>query len=66
MAKAELEYEKWYARQAALPSPVEEHFDQVVKEIKRLEQAPLPQMPKPRKQGRKNRRGGAEEGDRHS
>jgi hypothetical protein len=54
LAKAELEYEKWHARQSALPSPVEKHFDQAVKEIKRLERTPRPKTPKSRKQGREN------------
>jgi len=35
LAKAEREYEKWHAQQAARPSPVEEHFDEAVKEISR-------------------------------
>lgn len=37
MEKAEGEYERFAAAQAALPSPVEKHFDAAVDEIKRLE-----------------------------
>jgi hypothetical protein len=57
LAKAELEYERWRAQQAALPSPVEEHFDKAVKEVKRLGQTPAPKSHKARKHGRKNRPG---------
>ena len=51
LAKAELEYEKWRTQQAALPGPVEEHFDKAVEEIKQLEQAP-PNLPKQRRKNR--------------
>jgi hypothetical protein len=40
LARAEREYEKWRTQQAALPSPVEEHFDEAVKEIKQLKPSP--------------------------
>lgn len=56
LAKAELEYEKWRAQQAALLSPVEAHFDKAVKEIKRLERAPQSKIPKSRKQSGKNQK----------
>jgi hypothetical protein len=55
LAKGELEYERWCTQQAALSGPVEEHFDQAVKEIKRLEHTPRPKTPKSGTQGRKNR-----------
>jgi hypothetical protein len=63
LAKAQLEYEKWRMQQAALPSPVEEHFDQAVKEFRRIEQGPAPTMPTPRAQGRRNHRSRTENGD---
>jgi hypothetical protein len=53
LAKAQLEYEKWRTQQAALPSLVEDHFDEAIKEIKRLEQTPRPKAPKsPGQKGR--------------
>jgi len=52
LARAEREYEKWRTQQAALPSPVEEHFDEVVEEIKRLQSAPSPKSPEPRRRNR--------------
>ena len=65
LAKAQLEYEKWRTQQAALPSPVEDHFDEAVKEIKRLEQTPPPKAPKSHKRGHKNRTGRREKGGCH-
>ncbi len=56
LAKAQLEYEKWRTQQAALPSPVENHFEEAIKEVKRLEQSPPPKTSKPNKRGHKNRR----------
>ncbi|MBN1360806.1 MAG: hypothetical protein JW993_09450 [Sedimentisphaerales bacterium] len=55
LAKAEREYERWYDQQAALPSPVEQHFDQAIKEIKRLEDTPSPQTPKSQKRHQERR-----------
>ncbi len=52
LARAKREYEKWRMQQAALPSPVEEHFDEAVKEIKQLEPPP---PSRPGKVRRKNR-----------
>jgi hypothetical protein len=52
LARAGREYEKWRTQQAALPSPVEEHFDEAIKEIKQLKPPPA----KPAKAKRKNRR----------
>jgi hypothetical protein len=37
MAKAELEYERFAAQRAALPSPVEAHFEEAVQETRQLE-----------------------------
>ena len=55
LAKAEVEYEKWRTQQAALPSPVEEHFDEAVKEIKLLGQSPPPDLPKQRWENRRQK-----------
>jgi len=52
LAKAEREYEKWHTQQAALPSPVEEHFDEVVKDIKQLKPSPPPRHAKLRRKNR--------------
>lgn len=51
LAKAQAEYEKYRVRQAALPNPVERHFDEAVKEVKQLE-APKPHKKQPPKKGR--------------
>ena len=37
VAKAELEYDRFAAQRAALPSPAEKHFDEAVREVKQLE-----------------------------
>ncbi|MHB8940237.1 MAG: virulence RhuM family protein [Desulfobacteria bacterium] len=37
VAKAELEYDRFAAQRAALPSPAEKHFEEAVREVKRLE-----------------------------
>lgn len=42
VTKAEREYERFSADRAALPSPVERHFDEAVREVKRLEKGRLP------------------------
>ncbi|MCG3127349.1 MAG: hypothetical protein CHACPFDD_02208 [Phycisphaerae bacterium] len=53
LEKAEAEYEKYRAQQAALPSPVERHFEEAVQEVKRLT-AKTPKKPAPKKRpGRK-------------
>jgi hypothetical protein len=36
-AKAELEYDRFAAERAALPSPVDAHFEEAVREVKRIE-----------------------------
>jgi hypothetical protein len=52
--KAESEYEKFRVAQAALPQPVDKHFEEVVDEVKRLKGAP-PAAAKPKKPGRKKK-----------
>lgn len=52
LARAEREYEKWRTRQAALPSPVEAHFDEAVKEIKQLKPSPPSSSGKGRRKSR--------------
>jgi hypothetical protein len=37
LARAEAEYDKFRAQEASLPSPVERHFDEAVKELKHLD-----------------------------
>ena len=37
VAKAELEYERFSAQHAALPSPAEKHFEEALREVKQLE-----------------------------
>jgi hypothetical protein len=39
VAKAELEYEAFAGARAALPAPVEKHFEQAIRDVKRLEKA---------------------------
>jgi hypothetical protein len=39
VAKAELEYERFAGARAALPAPVEKHFEQAIRDVKRLEKA---------------------------
>jgi hypothetical protein len=53
-AKAEQEYERFAQERAALPTPVEKHFEEAVQNVKRLERArrTKPQLPKP-KRGKK-------------
>lgn len=45
LAKAELEYERYAGERAALPSPVEKHFEEAVREVKQLAR----KRPPPRK-----------------
>ena len=42
ISKAEIEYERFAAVRAALPSPAEKHFEEVVREIKRIEKKRSP------------------------
>jgi hypothetical protein len=37
VAKAELEYERFSSERRALPSPVEQHFEEAIDDVKRLE-----------------------------
>ncbi len=54
VAKAELEYEHFARVRAALPSPVEQHFENAVRDVKQLEQARrAPRPTKPPTKGRK-------------
>ena len=53
--KAETEYEQFAASRAALPSPVEKHFDEAIGEIKRLEgekTKPRSRQPRPSSRSR--------------
>ena len=57
VTKAEIEFEKYRRAQAALPQPVDQHFEQTLDELKRIEQ----QKPaKPRKKKPKPPRSGGE------
>ena len=48
--KAEAEFKTFRQAQAALPAPVDQHFDEVIDEVKRLEQTtPQPEKPRGRK-----------------
>ena len=53
LAKAEAEYEKHRATRASLPSPVEQHFDEAVKELKRLDGESPTEARKPRKKAKR-------------
>jgi hypothetical protein len=47
-AKAELEYDRFASERAALPAPVEKHFEAAVRDVKQLEaarRAPKPRQP---------------------
>lgn len=57
--KAEAEFEKYREAQDALPQPVDQHFDEVVDEVKRLKAAPPP-TPTPKKKPGRKKKGGAE------
>jgi hypothetical protein len=48
VAKAEAEFAKFRQAQSALPAPVDEHFDQAIQELERIEEQakPLPEKPK--------------------
>jgi hypothetical protein len=52
VAKAELEYDRFSEARVALPTAVETHFDEAVREVKRLEKAP-PAPTTPRKRTKK-------------
>jgi hypothetical protein len=48
MAKAGAEYDRFVATHAALPSPVDQHFDEAVRDVKRLENVRPAARPKKR------------------
>jgi hypothetical protein len=45
-AEAEAEFEQYRRVQAALPQPVDEHFEQTLDELKRIEYQKLPKAKK--------------------
>ncbi|MEI7831992.1 MAG: virulence RhuM family protein [bacterium] len=49
--KAELEYARYHAAQAALPQPVDEHFAAAVKELKQIEKVGKGRKPSGKKKG---------------
>ena len=53
LARAEDEYEKYRTTRASLPSPVERHFDEAVKELKRLDGKPPAAAKKSRKKAKR-------------
>ncbi len=54
VAKAELEYERFATARAALPLPVEQHFEAAIRDVKQLEKARrAPKPAKPPTKGRK-------------
>ncbi|MCZ2343904.1 MAG: virulence RhuM family protein [Bacteroidales bacterium] len=57
--KAEAEYDKYRDAQDALPQPVDQHFEEVLDEVKRLKEAPPP-APKPKKKPSRKKKGGGE------
>lgn len=55
VAKAELEYDRFAGEQAALPSPVEAHFEAAIREVRTIEkQRPPPKTP-PARPGRRKK-----------
>lgn len=48
MAKAELEYDRFADTRAALPAPVEAHFEEAIRDVKLLEKAHVPTARKAR------------------
>lgn len=56
--KAEIEFEKYRQAQAALPSPVDEHFERTIDELKRIEHRKPTRPKKPRKKRPKRPNGG--------
>ncbi len=51
VTKAEIEFERFRQVQAALPQPVDQHFEQALDELKRIEHQ---KPPKPEKEAKKN------------
>ncbi len=52
--KAEAEFDKFHAAQAALPQPVDQHFEQALEELSRIEKKPAPSMKKSTKKPKTN------------
>jgi hypothetical protein len=46
LAKAEAEYEKFRALEAAKPPPVEKHFQEAIAQAKQLQKLPMPRKPR--------------------
>ena len=59
--KAEIEFERYCQTQAALPQPVDQHFEQTLDELKRIEQKKKA-LPKPKKKPTKKKPKRPEEG----
>lgn len=53
VAKAELEYDRFAMRRAELASPVEQDFEEAVREVKQIEKKRRPRHPTPTKRSRK-------------
>ena len=49
VAKAELEYDRFAARRAALPSPAEKHFEEALREVKQLDKKRSPRSKRSKK-----------------
>lgn len=45
VARAELEYDRFVAARAALPAPVDRHFEEATRDVKQLEKARRPAIP---------------------
>ncbi len=54
LAKANAEFEMFGQAQTALPEPIDRHFDEAAKEVKRLEKAQPPTTPIKKPKGKKN------------
>ncbi len=56
--KAEAEFEKYREAQVALPQPVDQHFEEALDDVKRMNEAPPPPAPNAKKKpGRKKKDG---------
>ena len=45
VTKAELEYDRFAASRAGLPAPVEQHFEEAVRDVKQIEKGRRPTPP---------------------
>jgi len=52
--KAEIEFDKYRQTQAVLPQPIDQHFEQTLDELKRIEQKKKA-LPKPKKKPTKKK-----------